>query len=304
VERDISKRSRGQVLRGEEVSPLGAFYSKRALDRMFFGTEPDWLDELGTNPDGSPLCACGSCSARSHIPVPGVRARVEARCPVCKAKRAGEPAARGHEHPIISFIDPASSAEGADGIVFLMADLEPPTTDGMEIVYAERLEEGSAIGDLVTHAAAVASQCGDDEVGYDRKGAFGHAYEDELYEVPGNFVGIQNDSFEQKTKRLHFVETVADKGALRSPQHQTMRAQLTFYKRKDTKIAQDYVMALAGLCELAKPYLPDRVFDQEPDTDRREPEGEDVRFAGMGEDEAYSVDDEDALIAATELDDD
>lgn len=281
---------------------MGAFYSKRAIDRMFFGTEPDWMDELGTDAQGNQLCSCGSCSSRSHVAVPSVRARVEARCPVCQSKRRGEN--RGHEHPIISFIDPASSAEGADGIVFLIADLEPPGTDGMEVVYAERLEEGSAIGDIVAHAGVIAQICGDDEVGYDRKGAFGHAFEDETYEVEGNFVGIQNDSFEQKTRRLHFVEVVADKGALRSPHHQLMRSQMTFYKRKDAKIAQDFVMALAGLCELAKPYLPDRVFEQEPDVDKRDPEGEDVRFAGMGDDEAYSVDDEDALIAANEVDED
>lgn len=301
VASDISKRSRGQVLRGEEVSPKGAFYSKRALDRMFFGEEPDWLDELGSH-NGQPLCNCGSCSQRTHVDVPPLRRRVEARCEVCRARRAGRAEGMGHVHPMIAFIDPASSAEGADGIVFLVADLEPPGYDGMEIVYAERLEEGSAIGDLAAHASVVASQCGDDEVGYDRKGAFGHAYEDELYEVAGNFVGIQNDSFEQKTKRLHFVETAADKGALRSPQHSVMRAQLTYYKRKDSKLAQDYVMALAGLCELAKPYLPDRVFESEGEPDTREPEGDDVRLAGMGlEDDAYSADDED-LIAATEVD--
>lgn len=299
---DISKRIRGQVERGEEAQPKGAFYAKRAIDRMFFGTEPAWLDELGEN-RGERICSCSSCDQKQLSGYATLRQRVEARCPVCQDKRAGKGTARLHVHPLVAFIDPASSAEGADGIVFMVADLEPPGFDGMEVVYAERIEEGSAIGDVIAHANAVAGQVGDDEVGYDRKGAFGHAFEDESYEVEGNFVGVQNDSFEQKTRRLDFVAVLADKRALRVPENTVIRAQMTHYKRKDTKIAQDFVMCLAGLCEMAKPYLPDRVFETEPDTDKRDPEGEDVRFAGMGDDEAYSVEDEDALIAATEVDD-
>lgn len=302
VLRDVPKRLRGQVERGEEAPPKGAFFAKRAVDRMFFGTEPDWLTELGES-RGERVCPCSSCEAKPLSGFAPLRVRVEARCPVCQDKRAGKAEARLHEHPMVSFIDPASSAEGGDGIVYMVADLEPPGFDGAEIVYAERIEEGSAIGDVVAHASAVASQVGDDEVGYDRKGAFGHAFEDETYEVQGNFVGVQNDTWEIKTKRLDFLGVLADKRALRSPECTVFRAQMTHYKRKDKQIAQDYVMCAAGLAEMAKPYLPDRVFEQEPDTDKRDPEGEDVRFAGMGDDEAYAVDDEDALVDATEVDD-
>lgn len=298
VERDSPKRVRGQILRGEEAQPQGALFPKKDIDAMFFGEEPDWMSELGSG-----VCPCGSCTVKDENATEtyeSVMRRITARCPVCQAKEGGDARAQAHEHPVASFADPASSAENADAIAFVLADLEPPDFSGMEVMYAERLEEGSSIDDIVAHANAMATltQC---PVGYDRKGALGHAMEDDLYDMPGEFVAVQNDTREQKSKRLDFLATLMAKRAIRMRECILVHAQLTHYRRHDLHIAQDFVMALAGLADIAKADLPERVFEREEDTDSRDPESDDVRLDGMGEadeteaDDLYAIDDDELL---------
>ncbi|MDQ6722346.1 MAG: hypothetical protein M3003_16350, partial [Candidatus Dormibacteraeota bacterium] len=122
----------------------------------------------------------------------------------------------------------------------------------------------------------------------------------ELYAVSSEFVGLQTDTQEQKTKWLHFFGTIMAKSAWRSPYHGPSKAQLSGYVRRDLKIPQDWVMVKMLCAQMAMPDLPDRVFEQEPDIDTRDPEGEDVRFAGMGDDEVYAVEDEDVLLTSIE----
>ncbi|MDQ6721020.1 MAG: hypothetical protein M3003_09530, partial [Candidatus Dormibacteraeota bacterium] len=206
VSDDLDPRYRAQAMEGKEVQPSHAFFPFSAITRAYLPPpEPDEFSELG---DG--VCHCRSCDGKTTTGFANLRTRVEGRCPKCKANE--------HEHPFAAAADPASSAMGADGIVFEVWDLEPPEFDGAETVYAEALAPGSEIGDIVTHADALGQLLGI-EVGYDRKGALGHAVEDELYAVSSEFVGLQTDTQEQKTKWLHFFGTIMAKSAWRSPYH-------------------------------------------------------------------------------------
>ena len=297
--RNIDKRYRPMVLSGQPIQPMGSKFAQASVDEAFYGTvEPEWLGDLSQ-----------------------ARTRVVERCPVCRAIRSGESVLHQNsqvEHPMVGFVDPASSSAGADAIVAVAADLQPPDfpKHWMDVVYIEELPVGTKVQRIGAHVAMI-SMVIHGPCAFDANTALGHNVIDEITDFPTaeevvdgpegrkhieaelraklskidlapepDCVPMEHNKRVEKDEDLDFLGGLLDIGKMLIAFHLRARMQLTNYTRKDEGIQQDFVMALAGLCWMAKGDLPDMASertrrDKGGRAKIRQPGADDV-FAGLG----------------------
>lgn len=259
LKRNVSKRLVKQIISGRPTQPADAVFSQEIIEHSFIGvTEPEDFDVLE-----------------------GLRARTMARCPSCRSKKDGKPGFQFHEHLMIGALDPASSSESADDIVYKVWDLEPffdgrindPTVP--ITVYTKTAEPGTEecrIQNVAKHLGAVSKEI-QGPCGYDRKSPLGHNVKDNLLDVDGEFIELASTTAEMKNAWIDFLKGLTDRGMWRSYYHARTKAQMLGYKRKDKGIRTDYVMCEVMCAEVAKPFLPlsivDPVLDKGFDEERR-----------------------------------
>lgn len=292
--RNIDKRYRPMVLAGKPIQPMGSKYSQQSVEAAFYGTtEPDWLADLVT-----------------------ARERVVARCVVCKKHELHQNSQI--EHPMVGFVDPASSSAGADAIVAMAADLQPPDFPAhwLDVVYIEELPVGTKVQRLGAHVAMV-SLVIHGPCAFDANTALGHNVIDEITDFPTreevldgaegrkhiepelrarlremdlmeepDCVPMEHNKKSEKDEDLDFLGGILDLEKILIAFQLMCRMQLTNYVRKDQSIAQDYVMSLAGLLWIAKADLPDmsaeRAKRDKGGRIKHRPAGADDVFAGLG----------------------
>lgn len=268
VTAELGRNVREQVLSGEATQPAGAKFTLGAVKAMFEGSsEPDWLSDMT-----------------------GLRKRVEGRCEKCLKRTEGHP----EEHLMASSLDPASSAEGGDDIVFMAADLDPPCGHALRIEYIESIERtGAAKGpetlpNVAKHlqrlALEIASPAGIGPTGYDRKSAIGHGVKDHMAEFDGDIVEVAHDTSGEKDEAVDLVQWLIEHGEVCSPYCRKLRVQLSNYVRhNDRKLIQDHVMTLVYLCQVAQPYLPVDLVEAFETRDRAAVTVEEARQQEAGE---------------------
>lgn len=265
--RNIAKRYLPMVVSGKTIQAEDAKFTQEAIDAMFYGTiEPKELSDVVT-----------------------IRQRVVARCAVCKTQDGLHQNGQ-REHPIIGWVDPASSSGGADSIVAMAFDLHPPTYPRrwVDIPYIEELPVGTRIQRVAAHVA-IMSMVIHGICGFDQNSALGYnvndnlvdfstrdalfkdqgekhierelrdrlrVIKDELAPEP-DIAPIEHNKKSEKDQDLAYAVALTDMDKVSSPFHLTFKQQLTNYVRKDTGIRQDYVMTLTGGMFIAKFDLPD-----------------------------------------------
>jgi hypothetical protein len=253
--RNVNRRKVIQILGGKPIQPVGARFSREAVDAAFDGTEtPEWLGFLG---DG--VCDCASCIAKMDEREPNrpLYVRVVARCETCWSGNlhisTGE-----KDHPMIAGIDLATSA-ASDSIVATVWDLWPPRRNAgvqAECVYLEEIEPGTRIQEVAKHAVAL-SQAIKGPVYFDAKGPLGKSIEDLSYAEDADLVAHRWNTADQKDRDLAYFRLMVDKGAWRCPFHLSTKSQMTHYVRDDKRIATDFLMAQVVAAHGARYYLPD-----------------------------------------------
>lgn len=308
AERNIAPKYRKMVLSGRTMQPEGAKFSTDSIERAMIGTtEASWLSD-----------------------VLGIRERVMARCETCGKIARGEdvhhligddpddPQKKGH--PMIGFVDVASSSPTADTIACTVWDCQPPTFPRRwaEAVYIADLPTGTKIQRVALHVALM-SMVIHGPVGFDSTTALGNAMRDEVAQFPNvaelfdsKFLsdahGIAGDDalkerlraadlmaepvivpheWQRKEKDidLDYLAGLLDLEALGYNFHLLTKIQHVNYVRKDKKIDQDWVMAQAGAGWLAKGILPDLYAEKSKRARggvKGKPGGADDLFLGLG----------------------
>jgi hypothetical protein len=298
--RNINKRYLPMVMQGKPIQPEGAKFSQESVEAAFIGTtEPAWLSDVVT-----------------------IRQRAMERCGVCAKIKNGEDVAHfngAKKHPLVSWVDPASSAAGADSIVAVSWDLQPPSWPRRwaECIYIEELPPGTKVQRVAAHVA-ILSMVTHGVAGFDANSALGHNIIDELADFPDahevldgpegtkhvekslrdrlrtidlmpepDVAPIEHNSKKEKDADIDYLSGLLDLEKLAIHHHLMTKGQMTNYIRKDTGIRQDFVMAQVGAGVLAKGEMPD-MFEERSRRDkggRRRPKegGADDLYLGLGE---------------------
>jgi hypothetical protein len=303
--RNLDKRYLPMVMSGRSIQPEGAKFSLDSVERAFIGTtEPAWLSDMV-----------------------GIRDRLTSRCETCAKIKTGEQVLHWNksvEHPAVAFTDPASSSPGADSIVSTVWDLQPPTFPRRwaEVIYLKELPPGTKI-QRVGLEVALLSMIIHGVSGFDQNSALGHNITDQLADfstleealnsdlarkylekplrdallrrtdlsAEPDIAPIEHNTKKEKDIDLDFFAGILDLEKWACPFHFMTRAQMSNYVRKDTGIAQDFVMCQVGAAWLAKGEMPD-MYAERSSRDKggrakpKKGESDDV-YLGVGGDDSY-----------------
>jgi hypothetical protein len=197
---------------------------------------------------------------------------------------------------MIGALDPASSSDVADDIVFTVWDLEPywdgrlyndPETP--ICVYIKQAEPGTEeclIQNVAKHLAAIAEEI-EGPCGYDLNSALGHNVQDLLIDFEGEFIGIDKHTREDKLKAVDFLSGLVDQGWWRSYFHARTKAQMLAWQPNDKRIRQDHLMVQVVAAEVAKPDLPDFITNPEQAREIDDAQKKATGYEGFGTEAAW-----------------
>lgn len=236
VLRILPKHIREQVRTGKASQPLAARFSARAIAQAY-GPPPE---------------------PAIFSQIEGLRARMQARCAKCEARRLGhdnDAAVRLHEHLLAGACDPASSAKGADWTVFKVWDLDPPVGIA-ETVYTFTMEPGPRIQEVRDQLVLVGREI-QGPMGFDRKSGIGHALEDLVVESADDIelVPIGWDTREEKVRDTDFFKALVEGSLWRSTYHHPTKTQMLNWVIDDRAMVQDHLMCEVICAKVAQPYL-------------------------------------------------